>query len=80
MVRIQGGQKSRKRVTNTCSAAAEHTATINNPVPFGAPSAWSTREEIALSMSITPNKPFETDLRKRASPAYSAALWRRWAS
>src|SRR6266852_5457895 len=31
-------------------------------------------------MTITPNQPFETDLRKRASPARSAAQWRRWAS
>jgi len=28
-------------------------------------------------MTITPNQPFETDLRKRASPARSAAQWRR---
>ena len=29
---------------------------------------------------MTPNRPFETDLRKRASPACLAAQWRRWAS
>ena len=27
--------------------------------------------------SVTPKQPFETDLRKRASPARSAAQWRR---
>src|SRR5712691_4139416 len=31
-------------------------------------------------ISALPNRPFETDLRKRSSPARSAAQWRRYAS
>ncbi len=70
MVRIQGGQKIRERVTNTCSAAAEHAATVNNPVPCGAPSARSAHKESALNMPSTPNPALKRSRVKRRRSSF----------